>query len=81
MDVQFNEPQYSSAKPASPKKASGLSLSSLIIKAGLAKDAAGANKVLIIVLVLALAGIAAIWAFNMPSRPAAPFESPVAPAA
>ena len=60
MSIQFNEPEYTPA-PVAAKKPAGLSLTGLVIKAGLAKDEAGANIVLIIVLLVVIALTIGVW--------------------
>jgi hypothetical protein len=56
-DLQFDEPQY--ARPAAaPGRSSWLT--GLVIKSGLAQDEQGAQKVLLIVLGLALLSIVAV---------------------
>ena len=58
MDVQFNENQDIAPRPVTTREATGLM--KLVISMGLAKDEAGAQKVLIGVLVLAVAATIAI---------------------
>lgn len=62
-DIQFNEPDY--ARPAVPAEQPSW-LSSLVIRTGLAKNTADAQKVLIIALVVLVA--LGIW-INWPSSP------------
>jgi len=56
-DIQFDEPQYTA--PVSAPKASWLT--SLVIKTGLATDSAGAQKVLVIVLIVTIVAIILVW--------------------
>jgi len=57
-NIQFNEePQY--ARPVGSEKLSWLA--NLVIKTGLAKDNASAQKVLLVVLVITIAAIVAVW--------------------
>jgi len=55
-DIQFNEPLY--ARPIAGRNRLPW-LTGLVIRSGLARDEQGAQKVLLIVLVLAVAGI--VW--------------------
>ena len=57
-DIRFEEPQYN--RPISGSERPSW-LANLVIKAGLAKDNAGAQKVLIVVLIITIAAIVAIW--------------------
>lgn len=52
-DIQFQEPQYGSPQVAGVKRSW---LTGLVLKTGLAKDEAGAQRVLLIILVLAVIG-------------------------
>jgi len=56
-DVQFEEPQYT--RPSYGPKRSALA--GLVIKASLASDDAGAQKALIIILVLTIIAIILVW--------------------
>lgn len=66
-NVQFNEPEYG-ARVSAQKQASGLSR--LVMKAGLAKDDAGAQRVLLIIAILAVVATAIIlWTVMAPAAP------------
>lgn len=56
-NIQFQEPQYN-APLATPKRSW---LTNLVLKAGLAKDDAGAQKVLLIVLVIIIIATILVW--------------------
>ena len=55
-DIQFEEPRYAQS---SPPKISWLT--GLVIKTGLARDDAGAQKALLVVLILTIIAIVLIW--------------------
>lgn len=58
-NIRFEEDsQYGRSMSASEKRSW---LSSLVIKTGLAKDNAGAQKVLLVVLIITIAAIVAVW--------------------
>ena len=66
-NIRFDEPEY--MRSTALDKPSWLS--SLVIKVGLAKDNAGAQKVLLVVLVLVvLATVIVLWVSNASSAPA-----------
>ncbi len=56
-NIQFQEPQYGSNSPSGPRRSW---LTNLVIKLGLAKDDAGAQKALIGVLVVVIIAIIVI---------------------
>jgi len=56
-DIQFQEPQYGTPL-AGPKRSW---LTGLVIKTGLATDDAGAQKVLLIVLILTIIATVLVW--------------------
>ena len=58
-DIQFQEPQYGRSAISGPARSW---LTNLVISTGLAKDAAGAQKVLVVILILAILGIIAVVA-------------------
>lgn len=72
-EVEFHEPAYGSPAPATRKESA---LSRLVMKLGLASDEKGAQRVL---LVVALAAIAAAVAFALSSGSSGLPESPLAP--
>lgn len=58
-NIRFEEDsQYNRSVSASEKRSW---LSGLVIKTGLAKDNVGAQKVLLIVLIITIAAIVAVW--------------------
>ena len=65
-DIQFNEPQYGQSNLSGPRRSW---LTSLVIKTGLATDGAGAQKVLLIVLALAVIATIAVIALSGGSTP------------
>ena len=65
MDVSFNEPDYG-RKTAMPKPTL---LGGLVIRARLASDERGAQRVLLTLLVIAVLGIVLIWALAGPGTP------------
>ena len=60
-DIQFNEPEYTSRPAPAPKRSY---LSNLVIKSGLARDDAGAQKALLVIFCIVVALIVGI---NWPS--------------
>ena len=70
-DVQFEEPQYTPAAspPTEPKGLAGL-----VIRCGFARDTAGAQKVLLVVLVLLVLVIVGVFMFS--GRPIPPAQTP-----
>ena len=58
-DVQFDEPEF--RRPVADTKRS--LLATLVIRTGLASDDAGAQKVLLTVLILVVLAIIAVWTF------------------
>ena len=67
MDVKFSEPAYARAERRVVRAGA---VSRLVIKAGLAKDEAGAQKVLLIVFVLAV--LASLLVLVLPGNTARP---------
>lgn len=58
-DIQFQDPQYGPPAAGSGPRRSWLT--NLVLKTGLATDDAGAQKVLLITLVIVIVAIIAIW--------------------
>ena len=56
-DIKFEEPQYATSISASKESW----LTRLVIKTGLATDSAGAQKVLIIVLIVTIMATILVW--------------------
>lgn len=58
--------------PVAPQQKKGFSLQALIIRYGLAKDAAGAQKVMLILTVLAAVAMWFLWSSGGSGKPPAP---------
>lgn len=76
MDVQFNEPEYSARPKAQERKPSFLT--SLVIRAGLAKDERSARPVLLIVLAVLVVATLAMLVFTLIPAPMDAFPDPSA---
>jgi hypothetical protein len=73
-DIQFNEPRY--ARPsASVHRHSWVT--GLVIRSGLAADERSAQKTLLVVLVLTIAGIVAIFVLNGSGGAVVPVPEPI----
>ncbi len=60
-NVEFNEPSY--ATPYARQK-QGSFISNLVVKTGLAKDEAGAQKVLLVIFILVIIAAVLVWWFG-----------------
>jgi hypothetical protein len=74
-ELKFNEEEPFHIQPSATAKPS--LLTTLIIRTGLAKDAAGAQRVLLVVLVLALAAIIVLLLPRGPRSPEIPLGAPL----
>ncbi len=68
-DIQFEEQEY--ARPAAYTQSKSSALSRMVISLGLAHDDAGAQKVLLVVLVITVILIGIVWFVFNPPAPSA----------
>jgi len=71
-DVEFNEPNYATRASGIPAAGGSSAFSRLVIKTGLAKDEKGAQRVLLIIAILAIVIAAFVFFGGHKSAPEVP---------